>query len=114
MGETQQGRGRCTTKTYVPAHRQSVLLQLTLAASAESLFINHLIDMIQCQTLLCDFVQLIEGDFLPDCYVKFLGAVAFGPAREFAVIDKSLAPLGRGLSVPLGGSASPSVDRQLS
>jgi hypothetical protein len=33
------------------------------------------------------------GDFLPDCYGKFLGAAASGPAREFSIIDKSLAPL---------------------
>jgi AcrR family transcriptional regulator len=44
-------------------------------------------------TLLCDFVRLILGDFLPDCYGKFLSQAASGPARELAVIDKSLAPL---------------------
>ena len=44
-------------------------------------------------TLLRDFVRLILGDFLPDCYGKFLGAAASGPAREFAMIDRGLAPL---------------------
>jgi AcrR family transcriptional regulator len=45
------------------------------------------------RTLLRDFVRLILGDFLPDCYGKFLEAAASGPAREFSIIDKSLAPL---------------------
>ena len=44
-------------------------------------------------TLLRHFVQLILGDFLPDCYGKFLSQAASGPAREFALIDRSLAPL---------------------
>jgi AcrR family transcriptional regulator len=44
-------------------------------------------------TLLCHFVRLILGDFLPDCYGKFIGQAASGPAREFSVIDRGLAPL---------------------
>jgi AcrR family transcriptional regulator len=44
-------------------------------------------------TLLRQFVQLILGDFLPDCYGKFLSQAASGPTREFSLIDRSLAPL---------------------
>ena len=44
-------------------------------------------------TLLRHFVRLILGDFLPDYYGKFLGQAASGPAREFSLIDRSLAPL---------------------
>jgi AcrR family transcriptional regulator len=44
-------------------------------------------------TLLCGFVRLILGNFLPDCYGKFVGQAASGPAREFSVIEGGLAPL---------------------
>ena len=44
-------------------------------------------------TLLRHFVRLILGDFLPDCYGKFLSQAASGPAREFSLVDRSLAPL---------------------
>jgi AcrR family transcriptional regulator len=44
-------------------------------------------------TLLRHFVRLILGDFLPDCYGKFLSQAASGPTREFSVMHRSLAPL---------------------
>jgi AcrR family transcriptional regulator len=44
-------------------------------------------------TLLCDFVGLILGSSLPDCYGRFLSQAASGPAREFSLIDQGLAPL---------------------
>ena len=44
-------------------------------------------------SLLRHFVRIILGDFLPDCYGKFLSQAASGPVREFALIDRSLAPL---------------------
>jgi AcrR family transcriptional regulator len=54
-------------------------------------------------TLLRDFVRLILGDFLPDCYGKFLSQAASGPAREFSIIDKSLAPLRNAVAEAIAG-----------
>jgi len=53
--------------------------------------------------LLRDFVRLILGDFLPDCYGKFLSQAASGPAREFSVIDRGLAPLRGTLAEAIAG-----------
>ena len=44
-------------------------------------------------TLLCNFVRLILGNFLPDCYGKFLSAATSGPDRESSIIERGLAPL---------------------
>ncbi len=44
-------------------------------------------------TLLCQFVRLILGNFLPDCYGKFLSQAASGPDRESSLIERGLAPL---------------------
>ena len=54
-------------------------------------------------TLLCDFVRLILGNFLPDCYGKFLSQAASGPGREFSVVDRGLAPLRRTVAEAIAG-----------
>ena len=74
------------------ASHQEPLVQQARASMARSGVTRRELVRILC-TLLRDFVRLILGDFLPDCYGKFLGAAASGPAREFSIIDKSLAPL---------------------
>jgi AcrR family transcriptional regulator len=71
---------------------QEPLVRQARTSMARSGVTHHELVEILC-TLLRDFVRLILGNFLPDCYGKFLGAAASGPAREFSVIDKSLAPL---------------------
>ncbi len=66
-------------------------------------------------TLLRDFIRLILGDFLPDCYGKFLSQAASGPAREFSFIDRSLAPLrdtlAEAIAALTGESATSSATR---
>ena len=54
-------------------------------------------------TLLCNFVRLILGNFLPDCYGKFLSQAASGPGREFSVVDRGLAPLRRTVAEAIAG-----------
>jgi len=74
------------------AAHQEPLVQRARTSMARSGVTHRELVGILC-TLLRDLVRLILGDFLPDCYGKFLAAAASGPAREFSVIDKSLAPL---------------------
>jgi AcrR family transcriptional regulator len=73
------------------AHQAPLVQQAQLSMARSALTHPELVGIL-C-TLLRDFVRLILGDFLPDCYGKFLGAAASGPAREFSIIDKGLAPL---------------------
>ena len=74
------------------ANHQAPLVQRARTSMARSGVTHRELILILC-TLLRDFVRLILGDFLPDCYGRFLGAAASGPAREFSIIDKGLAPL---------------------
>lgn len=43
--------------------------------------------------LMCDFVRLVLGDFLPDYYGRFANQVVYGPIHALHVIDRVLAPL---------------------
>jgi hypothetical protein len=54
-------------------------------------------------TLLRNFVRLILGNFMPECYGKFLGAAPSGPARALSVIDKSLAPQWNAVAEAIAG-----------
>jgi AcrR family transcriptional regulator len=74
------------------AAQQKPLVQQARTSMARSGVTHRELVGILC-TLLRNFVRLILGNFLPDCYGKFLGAAASGPAREFSVIDKGLASL---------------------
>jgi hypothetical protein len=60
-------------------------------------------------TLLRNFVRLILGNFMPDCYGKSVGPAASGPPREFSVIDKSLAPLCNAVAEAIAGLAGESA-----
>jgi AcrR family transcriptional regulator len=71
---------------------QEPLVQRARASMARPGVTRRELIVIVC-TLLCDFVRLILGNFLPDCYGKFVSQAASGPAREFSVIDRGLAPL---------------------
>jgi AcrR family transcriptional regulator len=73
------------------AHQEPLVRQARNSMARAGLTHRELVGIL-C-TLLRDFVRLILGDFLPDCYGKFLEAAASGPAREFSIIDKGLAPL---------------------
>ena len=73
------------------AHEKPLVQQARTSMARPGITHRELVGIL-C-TLLCDFVRLILGNFLPDCYGKFANQAASGPAREFSVIDRGLAPL---------------------
>jgi AcrR family transcriptional regulator len=73
------------------AHEKPLVQQAQTSMARPGITHRELVGIL-C-TLLCDFVRLILGNVLPDCYGKFLSQAASGPAREFSVIDRGLAPL---------------------
>ena len=94
------------------AHQEPLVRQARTSMASSGVAHRELLGIL-C-TLLRDFVRLILGDFLPDCYGKFLGAAASGPAREFSIIDKSLAPLRNMVAEAIAGltgesAASPGI-----
>lgn len=74
------------------AARQEPLIRQAQTSMARPGITHRELVGILC-TLLCDFTRLILGDFLPDYYGKFVSQAASGPAREFSVINRGLAPL---------------------
>ena len=68
------------------AHEKPLVQQARTSMARPGITHRELVGIL-C-TLLCDFVRLILGNFLPDCYGKFLSQAASGPAREFSVIDR--------------------------
>ena len=74
------------------AAHEEPLVEEARAAMARPGITHHEVVRVLC-ALLRGFVRLILGHFLPDYYGNFLGQAASGPAREFAIIDRSLAPL---------------------
>jgi AcrR family transcriptional regulator len=83
------------------AHQEPLVQQARTSMARPGVTHRELVGII-C-TLLRDFVRLILGDFLPDCYGKFLSQAASGPPREFSVIDRSLAPLRDTLAEAIAG-----------
>ena len=73
------------------AHEKPLVQQARRSMARPGVTRRELVEIL-C-TLLCHFVRLILGDFLPDCYGKFVSQAASGPAREFSVINRGLAPL---------------------
>jgi len=73
------------------AHQKPLVQQARTSMARPGVTHRELVGIL-C-ALLRDFVRLILGDFLPDCYGKFLSQAASGPAREFSIINRSLAPL---------------------
>jgi AcrR family transcriptional regulator len=73
------------------AHQKPLVQQARTSMARPGVTHRELVGIL-C-TLLCNFVRLILGNFLPDCYGKFVNQAASGPAREFSVIDRGLAPL---------------------
>ena len=73
------------------AHEKPLVQQARTSMARPGITHRELVGIL-C-TLLCDFVRLILGNFLPDCYGKFVSQAASGPAREFSVINRGLAPL---------------------
>ncbi len=83
------------------AHQKPLVQQARTSMARPGVTHRELV-VILC-TLLCDFVRLILGNFLPDCYGKFLSQAASGPAREFSVIERGLAPLRVTLAEAIAG-----------
>jgi AcrR family transcriptional regulator len=95
------------------AHEKPLVQQARTSMARPGITHRELVGIL-C-TLLCDFVRLILGNFLPDCYGKFLSQAASGPAREFSVIDRGLAPLrgtlAEAIAALTGESATSSATR---
>ena len=83
------------------AHQEPLIQQARTSMARPGITHRELVEIL-C-TLLCDFVRLILGNFLPDCYGKFVSQAASGPAREFSVIDRRLAPLRGTLAEAIAG-----------
>ncbi|MGD0922274.1 MAG: CerR family C-terminal domain-containing protein [Terriglobia bacterium] len=83
------------------AHQGPLIQQAQTSMSRPGITHRELVEIL-C-TLLCDFVRLILDNFLPDCYGKFVSQAASGPAREFSVIDRGLAPLRVTLAEAIAG-----------
>ena len=94
------------------AHQEPLIQQARTSMARPGITHRELVEILY--TLLCDFVRLILGNFLPDCYGKFVSQAASGPDREFSVIDRGLAPLRVTLAEALAGltgesAASPAI-----
>jgi AcrR family transcriptional regulator len=89
------------------AHQKPLVQQARTSMARPGVTHRELVGIL-C-TLLCDFVRLILGNFLPDCYGKFLSQAASGPAREFSVIERGLAPLRVTLAEAIAGLAGESA-----
>jgi AcrR family transcriptional regulator len=83
------------------AHQKPLVQQARASMARPDLTHRELVGIL-C-TLLRDFIRLILGNFLPDCYGRFLSAAASGPAREFSIIETGLAPLRTAVAEAIAG-----------